>query len=114
MIVPATKEMLATIGEVRPSVKALAVVEDGKVLGIVGVYPDRNGVQWMFMSLTEEIKQKPRSIIEGWKKARQWIDSTTMPTRAFCDDSIQSAEQFLLHFGFVELEGRVFEWRSQY
>ena len=111
-IIPATEEMMRQLyPEITTSVKAIVAEENGKVFGVVGVCPDKqSGQQWMFMSLTEEIKKRPRILIQAWRKVSVWVKNSPLPTRALCDESIEAADRYLLHFGFKPLTNGVYEW----
>ena len=111
---PATHEtMLAIFGEVKQSSRAIVAIQDGEIIGGVGVRIDKySGQQWMFMKLTDELIKNPKVIIRAWKIVKKWIELSPLPTRVFCDTSVENAEVFLLHFGFKELDKGVFEWRQ--
>lgn len=114
-LLPASRETYMEIMQEAPSVsfKAIVAVEDGEVLGIVGIRPDvYSGHQWMFMQLTERIKKEPRALIKAGRIVRKWVRDSRVPTRALCDDTIPHAEDFLKHFGFVEIGNRVFSCQN--
>lgn len=110
-LVPATGEMLRVFypDGLRQSVRALAAVRDGEVLGIVGVYP-ADGRQAVFMEVKDELRKHPRVFIRGARIVMQWIRNARMPTHAMCDQSIEAAERFLVHYGFRHLHKGLYEW----
>ncbi len=113
-LVPATPEILAAhYPEPLPqTVRAIAAVKDGRVMGIAGFYHGKAGAV-VFADLSDELRKAPRVLING----ARWIFSTLKDKRfsvfAKCDERIEAAERFLLHLGFKRIDNDFFEWQPR-
>ena len=112
-IVPATAEMVRVYrGEDMPrSARVLAAVDDDRVLGIGGIYPD-TARQVAFMDISDELRAHPRVLIRASRLVMQWVRDAKMPTHALCDEEIKRAAEFLEYLGFRRLYRGVFAWQK--
>lgn len=110
-IVPATKEILERhyphgAGK---TVRAIAAVKDGRVIGVAGAYLLPAGLA-VFGEFTDELKAHPRAMLRGWKTLRSMLDQSRLPAYVFCDRTFEAAERFLDHLGFQRIEGDIYQW----
>lgn len=110
-IVSATSEMVREFygNDIAKSARMLAAIEDGRVIGILGMFPQgsRNVI---FMDLTARLRAQPRVIFRAWTMVLRWIEQSRMPVHTMCDETIEAAERFLVHFGFRRVYQGVFVW----
>ena len=112
-IVPATAEMIHSLPGVRISAtcKAMALVYDGKVLAVGGMYQENS--RWtIFLRKSPEFdaKRYAKSIVKG---ARKMLESAKgIPVNAIADPKIQGSEKLLEHLGFNGAGKGVYEWTS--
>lgn len=111
-IIPATRDMLEKHCPGRYSAYGYAVVENGEVLGVSGVYI-HGGAQVIFSWIGDEIKRKPRSIIMVWRMLLTEMKTRTMPILAKCDFAIPKSELMLLHFGFKPYSGAIWKYEGR-
>lgn len=109
-LVPATKEHIeAMYGETQGrTVRAIAAVEDGKVLGVGGIYQTA-GNTVIFANLSDELRKRPRKLVEASRIVLRWIEGNA---HAICDPQIKTAQNFLEHYGFQKMEGDL--WHRPY
>lgn len=105
-IIPATEEMIIDACGSSKTVRALAVINNDKVVGIGGIYYERDS-QVVFSKISEELKNHPRWILKTWSTLVKMIDEKNIPTFAVCDFSIPKAVNMLLHLGFEPYSGKV-------
>ena len=108
-IIPATSEMVKARCKGVKSVRAIAAIEDEKVLGVAGVYLDGDK-QIVFASLCQELKDRPKAILMAWKELKKTF-RPNLPVFAFCDFTLPRTENFLLHFGFLPYKDNI--WRAE-
>ena len=90
-IVPAAEGMLDT----PHTVKAIAVVRGGEVLGVGGLIV---GTQMIFARITDALRQDKRSLV---KACRAVLGLTAIrPLYAHADPEIEGSERLLEHMGF--------------
>lgn len=108
-IVPVTKEMMLDFyGQgFQRTIKAIAGVKDGEVLGIAGYYIDM-GRAVIFSDLKPGAPKK--AIVKGTRATLEMIKRAGLVGVAYRQD--ESAASFLEHFGFVEFAPGVYEWRG--
>ena len=89
------------------SFRAIVAEENGKLLGIGGIYYDR---EWViaFSKITPELKKHPIAIARGAKKIMKLIGDS--PCIAFADKNYPGAPKLLERLGFVHWEGSVYKW----
>lgn len=93
------------------SLRGYAAELDGRVLGVVGVAYS-NPLQ-CFSMISAELKEHPRQIVEAMRATRQLLDSIEVPVYATPDeDEVATADGFLRHVGFEQLEEGVYRWRK--
>jgi len=111
-IEPATRKMVeAFLGEVKFSQKAFAVVEDGKILGMGGIYID-NTRQILYSKSTEDFKDNKRLVIQITRKLLEVADKK-LPIHAIADENKDGSEKLLKHFGFYPLKDRLWQMPSR-
>lgn len=115
-IVPATSEMIQTLNRDLPrTVRAIAAVEDGKVLGVAGFYP-QEGHLVMFADIAAEaraqINRHKRTLIRCSWKVMGMAMQRRMPIVASADPEIEGADRLLLHLGFEPHNGS-YQWLGQ-
>ena len=98
-IQPATYEQVKLLCDCKKSVRAIACMDDERLLGVAGVNYDK-GYQLVFSNISEELKSKPRMMIKAWNILKAMIEERKLPAIAQCDMSIPKSELFLLHLGF--------------
>ena len=106
-IVPATPEMVEKFCKCNKTVRAVAVVDGEKVLGLAGIHLQYEA-QLIFSWIGEELKKKPRMIFKTWKVLLKMINCR-IPVVAQCDHRIPRAAEFLAHLGFVPVGDDI--WR---
>jgi len=111
-LVPATpalvKKYYGSLSE--KSVRAIAVVDGDKVLGIGGVYLD-DARQVVFAEITDELRSRPRLLLLAWRKLRAIIEKRKLPTHSLADEKVEASGRFLSHLGFSHIERGVYEWQ---
>lgn len=107
VIEPLTRDHMAEwYPDLKYSVRGFAAVENGKVLGLCGVYyPNTNQV--VFAKFTDEIKQRKRVLLKLLKTGMQLLG----PLSFVVCDPVPGAETLLRHFGFHKYKGDV--WAQQ-
>lgn len=81
--VPVTDEIVKQFyGEIPPvTIRAVAAVQDGRVLGIAGVY--KIGMAYaLFSDLTDEFVANKRNLVIGLREVRKIMDRLHMPVYA--------------------------------
>lgn len=108
-IVPATAEHLKALYEELPgpTIKAVAVVDGDRVLGIGGTYVT-NGNTIIFTKMVEELKSNKRVIIRA---ARMIMSTLSDRAFAICDPKVETSPGFLLHFGFEPIGNGIWQTR---
>lgn len=111
-ILPADQEIMkAHYGEpIGKTVRAVAMVEDDRVLGVAGSYLDGTRVV-VFGSFTEDLRKKPKLLLRGCKEVQRIAGRAGLPVQALADRSIEAAGRFLEHLGFSNIGGEIYEWR---
>ena len=113
---PATAEMIKALNrDVPRTVRAIAAVEDGKVLGITGFYP-QEGHLVMFADIAAEaraeISRHKRTLVRCAWKVMGMAMQRRMPIVANADPDIEGADRLLLHLGFEPRNGS-YQWLGQ-
>lgn len=110
-IVPATTHHIMTLyGEpLGRTVRALAVVDGERVLGIGGIYED-NSQTVVFSKITDDLRRQKRVLILASRQVIGWFRREVF---ALCDTSIPQARGFLEHMGFEQVHGEVYRWVKQ-
>lgn len=112
-IVPATTEQLQAFRgrTLERSVRAVAAVRNGKVLGVAGIYPGSAG--WvMFADLSEEVRRDRRLVVRGYRAVQDLARRRPMPVVAIADPEIPGSDVLLEHMGFQRVAPEVFLWHS--
>lgn len=111
-IIPATDEMIRRFygGPVPQTVRAVAGVRDGEVLGIGGYYVCGPRVV-IFSDIKPEYLGMKKSIVKATRKVLEMVRESGMPAMAVPDDGIDGAKFFLDRLGFIEQNHGVYEWR---
>lgn len=115
---PATEADLRAFanGEPVPTVKAIAGVKDGEVLGVGGLRYAIMGKQRrlvLFVDLKPEGRKYRKAIVRG---LRMVLDMARgLPIMAVCDPKEPKAPDLLHHIGFRAVgsssEGDIYQWR---
>ena len=99
-IVPATQAMLEfAAGPVMKSMRALAVVDGARLLGVAGIYRDRDRAV-MFANTLEPMKDHKRILVRAYRKVMKWADEMGLPVHAQANPGIEGACVLLEHLGF--------------
>jgi hypothetical protein len=112
-LVPATAEQLQAFRgqELERSVRAVAAVRDGQVLGVAGIYPGQAG--WvMFAELSDDVRRDKRLVIRGYRAVQDLARRRPMPVVAIADPEIPGSDILLEHMGFQRVAPEVFLWHS--
>ena len=112
-VIPATKQHLESFyGRSLPrSIYAIVGIEDGKVIGLAGLYREPYRFV-MFSEITPELKRHPKAIIKGFRMLQEIARKWEIPVHAQPDSSEPGATKFLEHLGFTEFVQGVYEWRA--
>lgn len=95
------------------TVRAVAVVDGERVLGIGGVFMDR-GCQVVFGSFGDELRARPKWLLRAWRKLRDVVASTGVRAYAYADEAESKvAGRFLEHLGFAHLQDGIYELRER-
>ena len=110
-IIPATPAHIAalyghTLGR---TVRALAVVDGERVLGVGGIYHD-DGRTVIFSKKTDDLRRQKRILILASRQIMGWLREEAF---ALCDTSIPKARDFLEHMGFEQVQGEVYRWAKR-
>lgn len=109
---PATYQDIVSLDGQPPirTCRAMVAEEDGKVIGIWGIYT-QNTRYVLFSSFTTEFRKRKRNFAIAVKSAWDLIRSRpSMPVIAEADPDIEGSDVLLIHMGFTKLDGRVYEW----
>ena len=93
------------------SLRGVVAVEDGKTIGVGGVY--RAGAQIMvFVDMKDEMRKYPKLIVKAGKLVLPYINRYTV-VMAYVKPEQEAAMRFAKHFGFedtgeVTTYGKVF------
>lgn len=110
MIVPATQEHVMSLypGIRSPTIRAFSVVDNGRVLGIAGIYSSHG--HWIaFANVTDDLKKRKRDVVLLSNKVVPLMKDRDV--YAIRDTGLDTSEGVLRHYGFVEMEGEL--WRRQ-
>ena len=109
--VPATAEHIRALfgRSLERTVRALAVIDGEKVLGIGGIYDDE-GHTVVFAKLTDELRSHPRVVLLAARRVMGWLRGEAF---ALCDTNIPQARRFLEYLGFQRIQGEVYRWQIQ-
>ncbi len=92
------------------SVIGITAELDGRVLGVAGVAFAKPLQAFSFLS--EELKKYPRVIVKAVSRLKELFDSFDLPIYATPDtDEVATADGFLKHVGFEEIEEGVYQWQ---
>ncbi len=110
-IVAATAEMIAAMDGTLPArtTRCIAAVENGRVLGICGVYTQKQSLV-MFASLTDELKRNKRAIIRGIQRIMRIAGDSAVPVYAMAQSDVPGSGRLLRHMGFEQVEGDLYRW----
>lgn len=108
-IVSATAEMIQALHRELPrTVRAIAAVENGEVLGVTGFYP-QEGHLVIFADIAPkaraEICRHKRTLIKCAWKVLGMAMRRRMPIVATADPEIEGADRLLEHLGFAPHNG---------
>ncbi|MHB0965499.1 MAG: hypothetical protein ACYC36_03505 [Bellilinea sp.] len=112
-LVPATADMIHSLPGVRIGVtcKAMALIDDGKVLAVGGMYQENS--RWtIFLRKSPDFdaKRHAKSIVKG---SRKMLESANgIPVNAIADPKIHGSEKLLEHLGFNGVGKGAYEWTS--
>jgi len=109
-IVPATAEHVLALYSEPPgrTLRAVAAVDGGRVLGVAGTYKDGDNTI-VFAKMTDELRADKRAIVAGYRKVMRLFGRRVF---AVCDTTIPAAAGFLEHMGFQQMEGEVYVWTA--
>ena len=113
-IMPATAEMIRALHKELPrTVRAIAAVEDGRVLGIAGLYP-QDGYLVLFGAVAPETRAEmcrhKRTLLRiVWEVLGMALRRRT-PVVAMADPDIEGSERLLLHLGFMPQNDGSYKW----
>ena len=110
---PATVEMITEFYGEPPTrtQKALAVIEDGEIVSIVGVYRHNGQVVLFSDSLskvTNNMKKYAKAAVKCMKLLAPYMASAK-EVKAFAEPSISKSDAFLTHFGFSNKGGHIWQ-----
>ena len=110
-IVPATAEHIRAIygADLACSVRALAVVDETRVLGVAGTY-QAAGKTVMFSNMVDDMRHYPRAMLTVARRLQANCDRQVF---AVCDTTIPRAAAFLEHVGFNKINDEVYVWQRQ-
>ena len=112
-IEPATNEMITSFYGEPPSrtQKALAVIEDGEIVSIVGVYRS-NGYTVLFSDskpeVTQNMKKYAKTAVKCFKLLTPFMGKAK-EVRSFAEPTIAKSDSFLAHFGFTNIRGHIWQ-----
>lgn len=109
-LIPATADILARFygKPVTRSMRAIAAVRDGDVLGVAGVFVDESR-QVVFSSISEELKAHPRLIVRAYRIVLAMARESALQAHAVCDPAETTARHFLEHIGFQKVNGDTYQ-----
>jgi hypothetical protein len=112
-LVPATEEMIREFYGSNPprTVRAIAGVRDGEVLGVGGYYILGRRV-FVFSDIKPEAMKEKKAIVRATKIVLGMVRKSGIPGMAIADDGIEGAEKFLSRIGFEKQPSGVYEWQS--
>ena len=91
--------------------KAFAVIEDGEIVSIVGVYR-HNGHTVLFSDslpkVTSNMKKYARAAVKCMKLLAPYM-ANAKEVKAFAEPSISKSDAFLTHFGFSNKGGHIWQ-----
>jgi len=108
-IVPATPELMERFyrGRQKRSARALVALRDGEPVAVVGVYLDRT--RWvLFSDRTVDPVAHKRDVVRLMRAAKELLNSS-LPVYA-CAELTDAARRTLVHMGFVQVKGDVYQW----
>lgn len=107
-IVPATRELLAAIGEKPPGAgRAFAAVLDGEVLGVCGYFHDHARLV-LYSKMRPELRRWKKVIVRGVRLAMQAASKVRAPIVATADEAVP--QRFLKKLGFEHVVDNVY-WK---
>ena len=113
-IVPATPELLERFYGAKPprTQRAIAVVEDGEVLAIGGIYTIEANLV-MFSEMRPEVRTSSwyrRTLVRAVRQIMGFASTRNIPVLALADPEIEGSEALLKHFGFEPLTQGIWGW----
>lgn len=114
-IIPVTPEMYEEfVGEpAKVTLRAVAAVKEGRIIGMAGVYVDRKFNRLaMFSHLTDEIRKDRRTIARGIRILMGIAARMRLDVHAVADETVPGSEKLLQHMGFVKNTVGVYVWHS--
>jgi len=111
---PATSDLLTKFyGELPRTQKSLVIIEDGELIAVTGLYPDKDRMI-MFTDIKEEIRPRlkdyRRTILICAKRLFKMTNN--LPVHALADPEIEGSDRMLKHFGFEQLQKDLYSWHS--
>jgi hypothetical protein len=88
--------------------RGITVVEDGRVVGVVGVMHGRE--LQAFSTITIDPRQDLRLMVKGVRQYRELLSHYDLPVYAAPDPDKETAEGFLQHVGFKKREDGLYVW----
>ena len=112
-IVPATAEMLVEHCKRFPvkTVRAIAGIEDGKVLGLAGYYLANDSIV-VWTEIKPEGWKRKRDIVRGYRLLLAMVLKKGIPVVALCDDAREGAKLLLEHVGFRHFRGNLYRYEG--
>lgn len=110
-VIPATAEVIRRFYGSAPTrtQMAVAVVDGDRVLGVGGVYLD--GPRWvMFSDMTDDLRQKKRTLVRAVRAVQAMISRRTIPVVALADPQIPGSDVLLRHMGAEHVSDGVYAW----
>lgn len=122
-IVPATAELVRQVTD-KPmprTLRALAVVEDEKVLGVTGFYPENGHLVWVGHMTDEARAEMNRdkftyyklALVQCAKQIMAMAAERRLPVYAHADPDIQGSDTLLKHLGFTHAFGGIYNWSPE-
>lgn len=93
------------------TVRGLAVVVDGEVLGVCGLM--YTSPMQAFSHIRPELKRHPRLILRAARALAGILDNCNSTVFAFADEDHATSQAFLSHIGFKHVDERTYVWDKQ-
>lgn len=100
-IVPATQTLLeqATGRPLQKSARAIAVVDGERLLGVAGIYRDRDRTV-MFANPLEPMREHKRILVRACRIVMHWAKERGLPIHAQANPTLAGSCVLLEHLGF--------------
>lgn len=109
---PATPDLMQRFygGTPKRTSQAIVAVRGERVLGVAGILHE-NGKAVAFTELSDEVRADKRLIVRAYRMLLPMLEAAGT-VYALADQSVERSDVLLRHYGFEQIDERVWQWAA--